>query len=126
MLYWRPTPDTGPAAPRRPPAEYRRATSAAHNDPGAPARRPKNSRPRGAVKWLRARTDGAPQGHAPRNTLAALAASPTPKDDTDRRIASLTEHFEAGRTVKAVDAALQAACASADEAPYEIGGSPQP
>ena len=24
---------------------------------------------------------------------------PTPKDDTDRRIAALTEHFEAGRTV---------------------------
>ena len=49
--------------------------------------------------------------------MAALAASPTPKDGTDRRIAALTEHFEAGRTVKAVDAALQAACASADEAP---------
>ena len=49
--------------------------------------------------------------------MAALAASPTPQDDTDRRIAALTEHFEAGRTVKAVDAALQAACASADEAP---------
>ena len=48
---------------------------------------------------------------------ALTAASPTPKDDTDRRIAALTEHFEAGRTVKAVDAALQAACASADEAP---------
>ena len=49
-------------------------------------------------------------------SASALAASPTPKDDTDRRIAALTEHFEAGRTVKAVDAALQAACASADEA----------
>lgn len=49
--------------------------------------------------------------------MAALVSSPTPKDETDRRIAALTEHFEADRTSKAVDAALQAACAAADETP---------
>ena len=85
--YWRTTRDLDPQRLSRPPARGPVTSPTAQSDPGAPARRSKNSRPQGAVNSVRVR--GPPRKTT---TMSALtAASPTPKDDTDRRIAALTE-----------------------------------
>ena len=102
---------TRPAAAPRPPAQAR-SPPLPQSDPGAAARRSLNSRPQGAVSSVRVR--GPPRK---RRRVRPHGGEPDPKDDTDRRIAALTEHFEAegGGAVR-----TQAACAADEPRPRPL------